>query len=39
MYDPLLVQAVGGPWPGEPTEQTKFPLYHTIDYVRIAQPR
>lgn len=37
-YYMILNTAVGGPWPGEPTAQTKFPLFHTIDYVRIAQP-
>ena len=37
-YYMILNTAVGGPWPGEPTAQTKFPLYHTVDYVRIAQP-
>jgi hypothetical protein len=37
-YYMILNTAVGGHWPGEPTAQTKFPLHHTIDYVRIAQP-
>ena len=37
-YYMILNTAVGGPWPGEPTAQTKFPLHHTIDYVRISQP-
>ena len=37
-YYMILNTAVGGPWPGEPTSTTKFPLYHTIDYVRVAQP-
>ena len=34
----ILNTAVGGPWPGEPDAQTKFPLYHYIDYVHVAQP-
>ena len=37
-YYMILNTAVGGPWPGEPTAQTKFPLYHYIDYVHVAQP-
>jgi len=37
-YYMILNTAVGGPWPGEPTAKTKFPLYHHIDYVKIAQP-
>ena len=36
--DMILNTAVGGPWPGEPTAETKFPLHHIIDYVRVAQP-
>ena len=37
-YYMILNTAVGGPWPGEPTAKTKFPLYHYIDWVKIAQP-
>ena len=37
-YYMILNTAVGGPWPGEPNAQTKFPLYHYIDYVHVAQP-
>jgi beta-glucanase (GH16 family) len=37
-YYMILNTAVGGPWPGEPTAETKFPLHHLIDYVRVAQP-
>jgi beta-glucanase (GH16 family) len=37
-YYMILNTAVGGPWPGEPTALTVFPLHHTIDYVRISQP-
>ena len=32
----ILNTAIGGPWPGEPTEATVMPIYHTIDYVRVA---
>ena len=35
---PCAVPRGAGPWPGEPTAQTKFPLYHYIDYVKVAQP-
>ena len=38
-YYMILNTAVGGPWPGEPTLKTKFPTYHRIDYVKIAQPK
>ena len=37
-YYMILNTAVGGPWPGDPTGTTKFPLYHYIDYVHVAQP-
>ena len=37
-YYMILNTAVGGPWPGDPDPQTKFPLYHYIDYVHVAQP-
>ena len=32
----ILNTAIGGPWPGEPTPDTVMPVYHTIDYVRVA---
>jgi beta-glucanase (GH16 family) len=37
-YYMILNTAVGGPWPKPPSSSTIFPTYHTIDYVRIAQP-
>ena len=37
-YYMILNTAVGGPWPGDPGPDTKFPLYHYIDYVHVAQP-
>jgi beta-glucanase (GH16 family) len=33
----LLNLAVGGDWPGPPNEQTVFPAYFEIDYVRVYQ--
>lgn len=33
----LLNVAVGGHWPGEPDQTTKFPQQMTVDYVRIYQ--
>eukprot|EP00730_Choanoeca_flexa_P005182 TRINITY_DN11899_c2_g1_i1.p2 TRINITY_DN11899_c2_g1~~TRINITY_DN11899_c2_g1_i1.p2 ORF type:complete len:274 (+),score=47.23 TRINITY_DN11899_c2_g1_i1:5201-6022(+) len=33
----LLNTAIGGPWPGKPNNETIFPLYHRIDYVKVAQ--
>ncbi len=33
----ILNLAVGGRWPGEPDEQTKFPATMLIDYVRVRQ--
>jgi len=33
----ILNTAVGGPWPGPPAADTKFPTYHFIDYVRVSQ--
>eukprot|EP01047_Picozoa_sp_COSAG01_P063410 COSAG01_NODE_8214_length_2872_cov_4.306167_2_plen_86_part_00 len=38
-YYMILNTAVGGPWPGDPTVETKFPLHHIIDYVRVAQQK
>ena len=32
----ILNTAIGGSWPGEPTDTTVMPIYHTIDYVRVA---
>jgi beta-glucanase (GH16 family) len=32
----ILNTAVGGGWPGEPTNATVFPTTHSIDYVRVA---
>jgi beta-glucanase (GH16 family) len=31
----ILNTAVGGNWPGNPTDQTVFPQYHDVDYVRV----
>jgi len=31
----LLNLAVGGDWPGAPDENTRFPTYYEIDYVRV----
>ncbi len=33
----LLNVAVGGNWPGPPDENTKFPKYMFVDYVRVYQ--
>ena len=33
----MLNSAVGGSWPGEPNNDTIFPAYHYIDYVRVSQ--
>jgi len=33
----LLNTAVGGPWPRPVDVNTTFPVFHTIDYVRVAQ--
>jgi beta-glucanase (GH16 family) len=33
----ILNTAVGGEWPGNPEESTKFPQHHDIDYVRVYQ--
>jgi len=33
----LLNLAVGGDWPGEPNDKTKFPAHFEIDYVKIQQ--
>eukprot|EP00941_MAST-03F_sp_MAST-3F-sp1_P000683 g683.t1 len=32
-------RAIGGPWPGNATNSTKFPVYHSIDYVRVMRKR
>ena len=37
-YYVILNTAVGGPWPKPPGKDTKFPAYHYVDYVRVAQP-
>ena len=37
-YYMILNTAVGGPWPGPVSPTTKFPTYHHVDYVRVAQP-
>eukprot|EP00045_Choanoeca_perplexa_P007538 m.69249 g.69249 ORF g.69249 m.69249 type:complete len:277 (-) comp14111_c0_seq1:2186-3016(-) len=34
----ILNTAIGGPWPGPPSSDTVFPVYHRIDYVRVSQP-
>lgn len=37
-YYIILNSAVGGSnWPGRPTSRTKFPTYHYVDFVRVAQ--
>lgn len=33
----LINLAVGGEWPGAPSEETKFPAEYLVDYVRIWQ--
>ena len=33
----VLNTAVGGDWPGDPDNSTRFPQYHVIDYVRVYQ--
>ncbi len=33
----ILNTAIGGDWPGNPTNTTVFPQYHDIDYVRVYQ--
>lgn len=35
----LMNLAVGGDWPGPPTEDTVFPSVFEIDYVRVFQPK
>ena len=35
----MLNTAVGGPWPGSPNNETVFPAYHYIDYVRVSQKK
>jgi beta-glucanase (GH16 family) len=35
----ILNLAVGGQWPGEPTEDTTFPQTFTIDHVRVYRER
>jgi len=35
----ILNTAVGGPWPGPATPDTKFPTYHYIDYVSVSQKK
>lgn len=38
-YYIILNSAVGGSnWPGKATARTKFPTYHYVDFVRVAQP-
>ena len=37
-YYVILNTAVGGPWPKPPNEDTTFPTFHYVDYVRIARP-
>lgn len=38
-YYIILNSAVGGSnWPGRATARTKFPTYHYVDFVRVAQP-
>eukprot|EP00466_Bigelowiella_natans_P004202 jgi/Bigna1/86262/estExt_fgenesh1_pg.C_90141 len=33
----ILNTAVGGPWPGEPNEETISPVEHKIDYVKVSR--
>ena len=33
----LLDLAVGGKWPGSPTQATKFPGYFLVDYIRVYE--
>jgi beta-glucanase (GH16 family) len=33
----ILNTAIGGGWPGEPSELTQLPAEHVIDYVRVAR--
>lgn len=35
----ILNTAIGGSWPGPPSEQTVFPTEHRIDYVRVSVKR
>ena len=35
----ILNTALGGPWPGPVGDETVFPAFHHIDYVRVAQRR
>lgn len=35
----ILNTAIGGGWPGEPTELTQLPAEHAIDYVRVARQK
>jgi len=32
----ILNTAIGGSWPGDPNASTVFPVYHTIDYVKVV---
>ncbi|CAE8631442.1 unnamed protein product [Polarella glacialis] len=34
----ILNTAIGGGWPGAPTEDTQLPVEHLIDYVRVVRP-
>ena len=40
-YYAIINSAVGGPheWPHTPSAATRFPTWHYVDYVRVAQPR
>lgn len=33
----ILNTAIGGPWPGEPRQDTSLPVEHLIDYVRVVR--
>ena len=33
----ILNTAIGGSWPGSPTDATALPIVHKIDYVRVAR--
>ncbi|GMI15978.1 hypothetical protein TrVE_jg664 [Triparma verrucosa] len=35
----ILNTAIGGEWPGEPTENTTFPVYHYIDYMKVSRKK
>ena len=38
-YYLLINTALGGEWPAPPTNETKWPAFHVIDYVRVARAK